>query len=75
MDKVLEFAKTLIKNKNGSFNLAIDATCGRGNDTLFLLGLFKEVYAFDIQAEAITSTKDLTKEYNNVNMLKMRWMW
>ena len=69
MDKVLEFAKTLIKNKNGSFNLAIDATCGRGNDTLFLLGLFKEVYAFDIQKEAITSTKDLTKEYNNVKII------
>ena len=69
MDKVLEFAKTLIKTKEGLFNIAIDATCGRGNDTLFLLGLFKEVYAFDIQEEAISSTKELTKDYNNVKII------
>lgn len=37
----------------------LDATCGRGNDTLFLAKLAGEkgrVYAFDIQTEAVAST-------------------
>ena len=63
MEKVLEFAKTIIKNKKGNNTIGVDATCGRGKDTLFLANIFKEVYAFDIQDEAIESTKELLKEY------------
>lgn len=70
MDKVLEFARTLINNKGGEKNVGIDATCGRGNDTLFLAQRFKEVYAFDIQDEAIFSTKELIKDYKNVKVIK-----
>ena len=70
MEKVLEFAKTIIKNKKGNNIIAVDATCGRGNDTLFLASLFKEVYAFDIQDEAISSTMILVKDYNNVKIIK-----
>ena len=70
MEKVLEFAKTIINNKKGNKETAIDATCGRGNDALFLAPLFKEVYAFDIQEEAISSTKELLKDYNNVKIIK-----
>lgn len=36
--------------------VAVDATCGRGNDTLWLSRHFAKVYGFDIQAEAITAT-------------------
>lgn len=45
----------------------VDATCGRGNDTLFLARLVGEngkVYAFDIQDEAIESTSLLLKTYD-----------
>ena len=69
MDKVLDFAKKLIMNKSGSFDIAVDATCGRGNDTLFLAELFSKVYAFDIQEDAITSTKDKTKDKSNVEVI------
>lgn len=36
---------------------AVDATCGRGNDTLWLAAHCGRVYAFDIQQEAIDSTR------------------
>ncbi|MGE5398109.1 MAG: tRNA (mnm(5)s(2)U34)-methyltransferase [Chitinophagales bacterium] len=43
----------------------IDATCGNGNDTLFLAGLAKngKVYAFDIALEAIVNTNELIKNH------------
>lgn len=38
--------------------LAVDATCGNGNDTLFLSQLgFEQVIAFDIQKQAIEQTR------------------
>jgi SAM-dependent methyltransferase len=40
---------------------AIDATCGKGQDTLLLadlVGAEGQVWAFDIQAEALSATKD-----------------
>jgi len=46
-------------------DLCIDATAGRGNDTLFLARLTGEtgrVIAFDIQQEAVDSTKKLLAE-------------
>ena len=46
-------------------NVCVDATAGRGRDTLFLCNLVGEdgiVYAFDIQEEAIQSTIALMNE-------------
>jgi tRNA1(Val) A37 N6-methylase TrmN6 len=43
----------------------IDATCGRGHDTVFLAELVGEegrVWAFDIQAEAVVSTRALIEQ-------------
>ncbi|MBQ3074558.1 MAG: class I SAM-dependent methyltransferase [Clostridia bacterium] len=45
-------------------NVCIDATAGRGRDTLFLCQLVGEsgtVFAFDIQQEAVDSTKELLR--------------
>lgn len=50
--------------KDGS--TALDATCGRGNDTLFLSLRCRKVYAFDIQEEAIESTKELCRGRSNI---------
>lgn len=70
MEKVIDFAKTLIKNKTGDKKIAVDATCGRGNDTVFLARLFENVYAFDIQDEAIVSTITLINNNPFVKVIK-----
>lgn len=54
------------KNKD----LAIDATCGNGHDTLFLADNFTEVIAIDIQELAIKRTKNLLKNHNNVKIIQ-----
>lgn len=48
-------------------NLCIDATAGRGHDTAFLcekVGKLGRVIAFDIQEDAILSTRSLLEEKN-----------
>ena len=49
-------------------DVMIDATCGRGHDTLFLAKHCKQVYAFDIQKDAIDSTQNLLNEHNINNV-------
>ena len=39
-------------------SIAVDATMGNGNDTAFLAGLAKKVYAFDIQEQAVQKTSE-----------------
>lgn len=67
-------AKNFIKEHLSQGDIAIDATMGRGHDTAFLKSIIKDgrLYAFDIQQEALNSTKDrLLKEnlYNNVELI------
>ncbi len=43
--------------------LAVDATCGNGHDTLFLLNCgFAHVLAFDVQANALDITRERCKD-------------
>lgn len=42
--------------------VAIDATCGNGHDTLWLVELCDRVYAFDIQLAAIEATEKLLSD-------------
>ncbi|MCM3718013.1 class I SAM-dependent methyltransferase [Fictibacillus phosphorivorans] len=60
LEGVLPFARTLLRSFCTSGDLVIDATCGNGNDTLFLSKLVGEdgrVFAFDIQEQAIENSK------------------
>jgi len=53
-------------------DLCIDATAGRGRDTLFLsrlVGDEGQVHAFDVQSEAIESTRRLLEENRRTNCL------
>ena len=72
MDKILDFSKKQIKERIEECDIAVDATLGRGNDSLFLSSIAKEVYAFDIQDEAINYSKDLflSNKINNVTIIK-----
>ncbi len=55
--------------------IAVDCTCGNGNDSLYLCNAMKGkgfLYAFDIQEEAIQNTKELlnkTCEFNNYSVI------
>ncbi len=51
-------------------DVVVDATVGKGYDTLFLASLtpLGKVYGFDIQKSAITETKERTKDYPNVKL-------
>lgn len=44
---------------------AVDATCGRGTDTVWLTAHCGRVYAFDIQSEAIASTREALQAAGN----------
>ena len=53
-------------------DVCVDATAGRGKDTLFLcqtVGKEGSVYAFDIQKEALFSTKALLEQENETAIL------
>ncbi len=51
--------------RNQEKQIAIDATCGNGNDTVFLARLgFTEVFGFDIQQRAIESSRKLLDSMN-----------
>ena len=54
--------------KVSSPNIAIDMTCGNGLDTLFLATIAKQVYAFDIQDQAIRNTKQRLEEHHISNV-------
>lgn len=72
---ILNVAHDLLKDSIEKEETAIDATCGNGNDTLFLSKVTGEdghVLAFDIQDQAIKNTKQLLKEnsQNNVTLIQ-----
>jgi hypothetical protein len=61
----VSMAKHIFHQHIQSGDVVLDATCGRGKDTLFLAGLvgkYGQVYAMDIQVAAINSTYGLLKD-------------
>lgn len=65
LERVLQYAKTLMGMSIDKGDIAIDATAGNGHDTIFLADLVGEsghVYAFDVQKEAVESTLNRVKE-------------
>ena len=65
MVDLLSLQKYFILQHLGEGDTAVDFTMGNGNDTLFLskaVGESGKVYAFDIQEDALTSTRAHLKE-------------
>lgn len=63
----MNIAKEICKMKIEEGDKVIDATMGKGSDTLFLASLVGEkgeVYSFDIQNEAIQATKEKLQRDN-----------
>ncbi|WP_196594600.1 class I SAM-dependent methyltransferase [Pectinatus sottacetonis] len=63
----IQVSHLLLQKTVKNASVIIDATCGNGNDTLFLAqnAPFAHIYAFDIQHTAIENTIAKTKEYEN----------
>jgi 16S rRNA C1402 N4-methylase RsmH len=67
---IIQYAHQLLEASVLPGDTAIDATCGNGNDTLFLSQLTGDtghVLAFDIQRQAIENTKQLLKKHHCTN--------
>lgn len=68
---IIQYAHQLLEQSIKNGETVVDATCGNGNDTLFLSKLIGDeghVYAFDVQAQAIENTKTKLTENNRHNV-------
>ena len=71
MKRPLEFSHDFLAEVLDSESVAVDATMGKGNDTLFLAKRSCKVYAFDVQEEALTKTRQRleAEDINNVDLV------
>lgn len=68
---ILNYAHHLLESSVSPGELVVDATCGNGNDTLFLAKLVGDegkVLAFDIQEQAIKATEALLEKEKQSNV-------
>lgn len=59
LERVLQYAQTLMRQAIDEGDIAVDATAGNGHDTVFLADLVGPngyVYAFDVQKAAVDAT-------------------
>lgn len=66
LERVLDYAKTLLRKSIDFGDVAIDATAGNGHDTLYLTELVGDtghVFAFDVQQQALDATADRLKKH------------
>lgn len=71
----LTLAKTYWKTLLKPGDIVVDATCGNGNDTLFLSQFLlsdpeSAIFAFDVQPEAILNTESLLRKHLSPDHLK-----
>lgn len=68
---ILPFSKLLIDEFVSPSDIVVDATCGNGNDTLYLARHVPDghVYAFDIQEEAISHAREKTAGCSNITFI------
>ena len=68
MKKPLEMAHDFLAEVITKDDVVVDATMGNGHDTLFLGKLAKQVYAFDIQEQALEKTSQRLQESGLTNV-------
>ena len=68
MKKPLEMAHDFLAQVITKDDVVVDATMGNGHDTLFLAKLAKQVYAFDIQEQALEKTSQRLQETGLTNV-------
>lgn len=68
---IIQYSHYLLEESVNDGETVVDATCGNGNDTLFLselVGNKGHVYAFDIQKQAIQTTRHLLEQHSKKNV-------
>ena len=68
MKRPLEMAHDFLAQVITKDDVVVDATMGNGHDTLFLAKLAKQVYAFDIQEQALEKTSQRLQETGLTNV-------
>ena len=68
MKRPLEMAHDFLAQVITPEDIVVDATMGNGHDTLFLAKLSKQVYAFDIQEQALEKTSQRIQEAGLTNV-------
>ena len=68
MKRPLEMAHDFLAQVITQEDIVVDATMGNGHDTLFLAKLAKQVYAFDIQEQALKQTSQRLQEAGFINV-------
>ena len=68
MKRPLEMAHDFLAEVVTKEDIVVDATMGNGHDTLFLAKLAKQVYAFDIQEQALEKTSQRIQEAGLTNV-------
>ena len=68
MKRPLEMAHDFLAQVITPEDIVVDATMGNGHDSLFLAKLAKQVYAFDIQEQALEKTSQRIQEAGLTNV-------
>lgn len=70
LGRTTELARVICEKYADKEAVAIDATCGNGNDTVWLAERFGKVYAFDIQEKAVKATREkaVSRDLDNVTV-------
>jgi ubiquinone/menaquinone biosynthesis C-methylase UbiE len=64
----------ILKQRVGTGGRVADATCGNGNDTLFLVGIVGgqgRVWSFDIDKEALDATRDKLRQSSLASVVEL----
>ena len=69
LSRTTELARVICEKYADKDAVAIDATCGNGHDTLWLAERFGKVYAFDIQEEAVETTRERAGSLDSGNVI------
>ena len=71
MKRPLEMAHDFLAQVITQEDIVVDATMGNGHDTLFLARLAKQVFAFDIQEQALEKTSQRLQDtdFSNVELI------
>ena len=71
MKRPLEMAHDFLAQVITQEDIVVDATMGNGHGTLFLAKLAKQVFAFDIQEQALEKTRQRIQEagFTNVELI------